>query len=94
MLPETPLNEDQRKEIERRTHRSACFQRVFKGVDGELTLKEIDIWTGYKNDTFDPDPYKSAYKAGVRAASIFIHNVIELDIEEVTKLLEKEKETK
>ena len=91
MPPETPLTEDERKEIKRRTHRSASFQRVFKGADGEFTLKEIDSWTGYKNDTFDPDPYKSAYKAGVRAVSIFIHNVIELNIEEVTKLLEKEK---
>ena len=78
------------EETKRRIHRSASFQRTFKGEDGELTLKEIDDWAGYRNDTFDPDPYKSAYKAGVRAVSIFIHNVIDSDVEKAKKLLKKD----
>ena len=87
-----PLNEKEKKAIiEERIHRSACFQRVFAGPEGIEVLDFIDTFAGYKNDTFDPDPYLSAYKAGVRALSIFIHNVLEQDIEKITKKL-KEKE--
>lgn len=82
-----PLNQDQKKEIERRIHRSACFQRVFRGSDGELVLDEIDKFGGYKNDTFDPDPYIAAYNAGKRAIAVVIHNAIESDIEEARRLL-------
>lgn len=92
MLPKKELTEEQKKEVRKRVHRSACFQRAFKGVDGEFTLKEIDALTYYKGNTFNPDPYQSAYNAGQRSVSVFIHNVIELDIEKAEKLLEKEKE--
>jgi hypothetical protein len=91
--PKVELTEDQQKEIERRIRRSARFQRAFSGADGEFALKELDTLTCYKGNTFDPDPYQSAYNAGQRSISVFIHNVIDLDIEEARKLLTK-KETK
>ena len=78
-------------EAKKRIHRSACFQRIFAGPEGKKVLDWIDNFTGYKNDTFDPDPYVSARNTGLRATSIFIHNVIEQDVEKATKLLEKEK---
>lgn len=84
------LDEKTKKEIDERIHRSACFQRVFQGTEGKFVLDEIDKFTNYKNSTFDPDPYKSAYSAGQRSMAVFIHNVIEQDIEEVKKRLAKE----
>jgi len=88
------LNEDQKKEIEknrqeieRRTHRSACFQRIFRGVDGELALDEINKLCGMKNDTFDSDPYVSAYNAGRRSVAIFIDNCINQDVEKAREML-------
>jgi hypothetical protein len=84
------LTDEQKKEIRRRIHRSASFQRAFSGVDGEFALKEIDKLTCYKGNTFDPDPHQSAYNAGQRSVAVFIHNCIDQDVEEATKLLEKE----
>ncbi len=81
------LTEDQKKEVQRRIHRSACMQRAFSGEDGELTLKEIDALSHYKGNTFDPDPYQSAYNDGQRSIAVFIHNCISQDIEEAKKLL-------
>ena len=86
------LSEEIQEEIEKRIHRSACFQRAFSGPDGEFALKELDAETNYRGGTFDPDPYLHAYRAGQRSIMVFIHNVIEQDIEENKKILEKEKE--
>lgn len=86
-----PLNESEKQEIiQKRIHRSACFQRIFAG-EGQKVLDWIDVFAGYKNDTFDPDPYVSARNAGMRAVAIFIHNVLEQDVEKFTKQLEQEK---
>ena len=89
MQPE--LTEEQKKIVAERIHRSACFQRAFKGADGEFALKEIDAVTHYKENAFDPDPYQSAYNAGQRSVSVFIHNVIDQDIVEAEKLLGEKK---
>jgi len=94
MQPKNALTEEMRTEVAKRIHRSACFQRVFSGADGELTLKEVDRFLGYRNDTFDPDPYIAAYNAGKRAGAIFIHNAIDLDVEEAKRLLAKKNERK
>lgn len=86
-MKQPELTEEQKKIVAERIHRSACFQRVFKGADGELTLKEIDEVAHYKGNTFDPDPYQSAYNAGQRSIAVFIHNCIDQDINEAEKLL-------
>lgn len=86
-----PLNMEEMGTVEKKIHRSACFQRTFSEAEGQKVLDWIDVFTGYKNDTFDPDPYVSARKAGMRVVSIFIHNVIEQDVEELTERLKKEK---
>jgi len=83
------LKEGQREEVKKRIHRSASFQRVFSGVDGEFVLGEIDANVNYKGNTFDPDPYISAYKAGQRSIAIFVHTVLEQDKKEAMKLLER-----
>lgn len=88
-----PLNEEQKKEVERRIHRSADFQRVFRGADGERVLAEIDKLSGFKDDTFSIDPYMSAYNAGRRAVSIFIHNAIEQDVEKAKEMLKNAEST-
>jgi len=94
MPPKVELTEEEQKIVAERIHRSACFQRVFSGADGELTFKELDIFLGYKNDTFDPDSHIAAYNAGKRAGAIFMHNIIDLDIDEAKKLLIKKEEKK
>jgi len=67
------------------------MQRTFKGTDGEFTLKEIDDVANYKGNTFNPDPYQSAYNAGQRSIAVFIHNCIDQDVEEARKLLGEKK---
>ncbi len=89
------LTEDMKKELAKRIHRSASFQRAFKGIDGEFALKEIDSVTNYKGTAFElknPDPYLTAYKSGQRSIAVFIHNCIEQDIDEAQKLLKEKKE--
>ena len=84
------LSPEQKELVKKRIHRSSVFQRTFKGSDGEETLKEIDVFSSHKNDTFDPDPYMSAYQAGRRSVSVFIHNVISQDVEKAEKMLKGE----
>ncbi len=55
-------------------------------------MKAIDGITGYRNDTFEPDPYKSAYKAGKRAVSVILHDMLERDIKEARKVMNERKE--
>ncbi len=86
-----PLSEVEMQAVEHKIHRSACFQRAFAGPEGQKVLDWIDVFTGYKNDTFDPDPYVSARNAGMRAVAIFLHNVLEQDVEKLTERLKKEK---
>ena len=52
----------------------------------------IDALTNYRNNTFDPDPYQSAYNAGQRSVAVFVHNVIDQDIDEARKLLGEKKD--
>ncbi len=80
-------------------HREACefaikqtteIQKLLAGNDEGL--KAIDGITGYRNDTFEPDPYKSAYKAGKRAVSVILRDMLDRDIEKAKKEMEKENE--
>ncbi len=91
MPDKVELTEEQKVVIAERIHRSACFQRAFKGKDGKLTLEEIDTLTHYKGNTFDPNPYQSAYNVGQQSVAVFIHTVIDQDIAKAEKLLTKEK---
>lgn len=86
------LSKEEKKEIERRIGRSAAFQRVFSGADGELVQEEINKFAGYKNDTFDPDPYEHANNAGRRSVAIFIDNCINQNIAKVREALKKDAE--
>ncbi|MHC4121941.1 MAG: Bbp19 family protein [Planctomycetota bacterium] len=87
MSPE--LTDEQKKTVAERIHRSACFQRTFKGVDGEFVLKQLDLLVGYKSSVFDSDPYQHAYNAGQRSVAVFIHNCINQDVNEAQKLLKE-----
>ncbi len=82
--------EAQREAFEFAIEQTVRIQKLFSGNDGELGLKAIDGITGYINDTFDPDPYKSAYKAGKRAVSVILRAMLERDIKKAKKEMEKE----
>lgn len=64
------------------------IQKLFAG--NEEGLKAIDGITGYRNDTFNPDPYQSAYNAGKRAVSIILRNMMDRDIKKARQEMEKE----
>ena len=81
------LNEEQKSEVLRRIHRSAAFQRVFKGEDGELALAELKK----QLSGFDTDPYVHAFNAGKRFIWDFIQNAINADVEKAHKVLEDAK---
>ena len=81
------LNEEEKKEVLRRIQRSADFQRVFRGTDGERVFVEIDKFCGFKDDSFSIDPYLTAYNAGKRAVAIFIHKAFEEDVEKAREML-------
>ncbi len=83
---------EQKKEIERRIHRSSMFQKVFGGKEGEYVLSEIDTDSNFNGSTFDPDPYIHAYKAGQRSMAVFIHKIIDQDIENARKRMESNNE--
>ena len=82
--------EARREVFEFAIEQTAHIQKLFAGNDGELGLKAIDGITGYKNDTFHPDPYQSAYDAGKRAVSIILRNMMDRDIEKAKQEMEKE----
>jgi len=78
------LTEEQQKMIK---NRSARFRRFFSGPDGEFVLNELDKFTNYKANTFNLNPYQCAYNTGQRSVSVFIHSVIDWNIEKAEKLL-------
>ena len=86
------LNSDQKTELDRRIHRSSVFQKVFNGREGEFVLAEIDKDTNFNGSTFDPDPYIHAYKAGQRSMAVFIHTIIDQNIEIARKRMESNNE--
>ena len=77
--------------VEVRIHRSACFQRLFGGKDGDFVLDEIDKLVNYKGNQFDPDPYIHAYNAGQRSMAVLIHNILDQDVELAKKILKEKK---
>ena len=81
------LNPEQKEEVLRRIKRSAIFQRVFSGADGEFVLDEL------KKEVrgFDPDPYISAYNSGVRSICDFIQTVLNENVEKAREVLNKQK---
>lgn len=80
------LNEDQKKEAIRRIERSAAFQRVFKGKDGDLVSAEIKK----QLSGFDADPYAHAFNAGKQFIWNFIQNALEADVEKAREVLNAE----
>ena len=87
----------QEKEEEKKEYREACefaiqqTEQVQKLLAGnEDGLKAIDGITGYGNDTFDPDPYKSAYRAGKRAVSVILRDMMNRDVKKAKAEMENE----
>ena len=87
------------KQEREQEYREACefaiqqaeqIQKLLAGNDEGM--KAIDGITGYNNDTFDPDPYKSAYKAGKRAVSVILRDMLDRDIQKAKAEMEKENE--
>ena len=68
---------------------TAEIQKLLAGNDEGM--KAIDGITGYNNDTFDPDPCKSAYKAGKRAVSVILSDMLSRDIQKAKAEMEKKK---
>jgi len=79
--------------LERNLKRSGAFMRAFRG-EGEEVLKEIESFCGYKNDGFDKDPYETAYMCGRRSVAVFIHNIIDADVDMAKKALRKFEDAK
>jgi hypothetical protein len=78
------------EEAEKIVHRSACFQRAFRG-EGEEVLEEIDLFCSYKGNCFSKDPYETAFKNGQRSVAVFIHNLMEKDVVKATRAIEEAK---
>jgi hypothetical protein len=68
------------------------IQALFAGDKGDLGLKALDGLTGYEHDPFDPDPYKHAFKAGKRAVSVVLRDMLNRDVKEAKKEMEKKNE--
>ncbi len=71
-------------------HQTEQIQKLLAGNDEGM--KAIDGITGYNNDTFDPDPCKSAYKQGKRAVSVILRDMLDRDIQKAKQEMEKENE--
>lgn len=84
------LNEDQKKEVLRRIERSAAFQRIFRGKDGDFALAELKK----QLSGFDPDPYIHAFNAGKQFMWDFIQNALGADVEKAREVLKDAKDKK
>jgi hypothetical protein len=56
------------------------FQNFFNNAEGDWIIGQIDELAGYKDDTFNEDPYKHAYNTGMRSVSVKIHNILNLKL--------------
>lgn len=82
--------EEFREACEFAVQQTEQVQKMLAG--NEEGMKAIDGITGYNNDTFDPDPCKSAYKAGKRAVSVILRDMLSRDIKKAKAEMEKENE--
>lgn len=55
------------------------FQEYFNKPESDYILEQIDVLTGYNEDTFNPDPHLHAFNAGMRHVSVMIHNLLKID---------------
>jgi len=99
MLPEQIKEEKQRQveEIQKRVHRSAAFQRIFRsGPDGELALQELKTFC--KGDTLviRKDSTQTQIVADTAKKDVwqFIRNCMDVDVEKTNKMLAEFKEKK
>ena len=83
------ISKEERKSVDEKIRRSGNFQRVFNGKDGDFVLDEIDKFTMFKGNTFNQDPYIHAYNAGQRSMAVFIHNILDQDLESAKKILKE-----
>ena len=84
--------EELREACEFAIQQTMHIQALFAGDKGGLGLKAIDGITGYNNDPFVIDPYKHAYKAGKRAVSVILRDMIERDVKKAKAEMEKDNE--
>ena len=78
-------------EVEAKIRRSGNFQRLFKGEAGDYVLDEIEKFTHFKGNTFHRDPYEHAYREGQRSMAVFLHNILDQDVESAKKILREKK---
>jgi len=84
------LKPEQKEEVLRRIKRSAIFQRVFGGADGDFVLAELKKHLR----PFDPDPYVNAYNCGIKDFLSFIDTILNQDIEKERAVLNAKTEEK
>ncbi len=84
--------EESREANEFAIQQTMHIQALFAGDKGGLGLKAIDGITGYNNDPFVTDPYKHAFKAGKRAVSVILRDMIDRDVKKAKAEMEKENE--
>jgi len=92
MQDKRKLTEEQIESAEQKIRRSSNFQKLFSDKEKSLLLEEIDRFTSFRTDTFDQDPYINAYNAGKRSTAVFIHNILDQDVELAREILKQEKE--
>ena len=93
MLPEQVIIEEQKQveEIQRRVRRSAAFQRIFDCPDGELALKELEVFC--KGNTLIISSVSTQTQIIADAAKKdvwqFIKNCMDVEVEKMNKMLEE-----
>lgn len=85
-----PLNEEQKKELERRVKRSAAAQRIFDCPDGEIVLGEIRSFCYGESFIYDPkspDIVSVSVRAGKHDVYHFIMNMLKGDVDKAREIL-------
>ena len=93
MLPEQAIEQEKRQveEIQKRVRRSAAFQRIFGCPDGELALKELEVFCKGNTLVIKADSTQTQIVADTAKRDVwqFIKNCMDVDVEKMNKMLEE-----
>lgn len=68
------------------------YQQLFASVEGKIVLADLIKKNFVLSNTFNEDPYKSAFNQGKRDAINEIISILNVDVDEVVEMLKRDKE--
>jgi len=86
-------NSQDARTLQQRVQTIADYQDVFGTDAGRRVLRDLEDFAGLLSDGFDPDPNVTAYHAGRRSVGVYILRMLELDRDQLQRMVRDQTQT-